>query len=250
MLYWKRNSLETRRKEGEEKMLGTIVNTIAILLGSVGGLFLKGGIPKRMDEAIMKALGLSVLFIGIQGSLKCTETLLLILSLVIGVVIGELLDIDRLLNRLGQTIENQFKKYSKGESSIAEGFVAASLLFCVGSMAIVGSIQSGLAGNHEILFVKSMLDGITSVIYASTMGIGVAFSAAAVFLYQGLITLASGFLGSVLVTDQITNIGAIGSVLIMALGLNMLEITKIKVANFLPAVFIPMGYYIVQSLLG
>ena len=117
-------------------------------------------------------------------------------------------------------------------------------------MAIVGSIQSGLEGNHETLFVKSMLDGITSIIYTSTMGIGVAISAVAVFLYQGIITLASGFLGSILVETQITNIGAIGSVLIIALGLNMLEITRIKVANFLPAIFIPMLYYIGQSLLS
>lgn len=231
-------------------MLGTIVNTVAILVGSLVGIFLKGGIPKHIDEAIMKALGLSVLFIGISGSLKCTETLLLILSLVIGVIIGEVMDLDRALNQLGQAIEEQFKKHSKSEGSIAEGFVAASLLFCVGSMAIVGSIQSGLEGNHEILFVKSMLDGITSIIYTSTMGIGVVFSAVAVFLYQGMITLASGFLGSVLVESQIVNIGAIGSILIMALGLNMLGITKIKVANFLPAIFIPMVYYIVKSLLG
>lgn len=230
-------------------MLGTIVNTIAIIIGSTVGLFLKGSIPKRLDEAIMKALGLSVLYIGIAGSLKCTESLLLILSLVIGVVIGELLDLDRVLNRLGKRIEEALKKRVKSEGHIAEGFVAASLLFCVGSMAIVGSIQSGLEGNHETLFVKSMLDGITSIIYTSTMGIGVVISAVVVFLAQGMITLASGFLGSILVESQITNIGAIGSVLIIALGLNMLEITKIKVANFLPAIFIPMIYYIVQSLI-
>ena len=231
-------------------MLGTIVNTIAIVIGSIVGFFLKGGIPKKMDEAIMKALGLSVLYVGISGSLKCTEVLLLILSLVIGVIIGELLDLDKALNRLGKSIEGVFRKHSKSEGGIAEGFVAASLLFCVGSMAIVGAIQSGLEGNHETLFVKSMLDGITSIIYTSTMGVGVVFSAVAVFLYQGIITLASGFLGSVLVETQIANIGAIGSVLIIALGLNMLEITKIKVANFLPALFIPMIYYIAQSLLG
>ncbi|MBE6025037.1 MAG: DUF554 domain-containing protein [Cellulosilyticum sp.] len=231
-------------------MLGTIVNTIAVILGSIIGLFLKGGLPKKLDEAIMKALGLSVLYVGISGSLKCSETLLLILSLVIGVIVGEILDLDRALNRLGQWIERMFKKHSKSKGSIAEGFVAASLLFCVGSMAIVGSIQSGLEGNHETLFVKSMLDGITSIIYTSTMGIGVIFSAIAVFLYQGMITLASGFLGNLLVEVQITNIGAIGSVLIIALGLNMLEITKIKVANFLPALFIPMIYYIVLSLVG
>ena len=230
-------------------MLGTIVNTIAIIVGSIVGLFLKGGISKKLDEGIMKALGLSVFYVGISGSLKCTDTLLLILSLVIGVIIGELVDLDLALNRLGQRIEIMFKKHSKNEGGIAEGFVAASLLFCVGSMAIVGAIQSGLEGNHETLFVKSMLDGITSIIYTSTMGIGVVVSAVAVFIYQGVITLASGFLGSVLVDGQITNIGAIGSVLIIALGLNMLEITKIKVANFLPAIFIPMIYYIAQSLL-
>lgn len=233
---------------GGKKMLGTIVNTIAVLLGSLVGVFLKGGISRRFEDAIMKALGLSVLYIGIAGSLKSTETLLLILSLVIGVIIGEGLDLDKAFNLLGEKIEEKFKEHTKGENSIAEGFVAASLLFCVGSMAIVGSIQSGLEGNLEILFVKSMLDGITAIIYTSTMGIGVAFSAVAILLYQGIITLASGFLGSILVESQIANIGAIGSVLIIALGLNMLQITKIKVANFLPAIFVPMIYYIVQSL--
>jgi uncharacterized membrane protein YqgA involved in biofilm formation len=227
-------------------MLGTIVNTIAIAAGSLLGLLIKGGIPKRFNEIIMKALGLSVFYIGLSGSLKSTDTLLLILSLISGALIGELADIDKWLSNLGQTIENRFKKLGKG-GSIAEGFVSASLLFCIGSMAIVGSIQSGLEGNHTMLFIKSMLDGITSIIYASSMGIGVIFSAAAVFIYQGAITLASGFLGNILQEAQIANITGIGSILIMALGLNLLEITKIKVANFLPAIFIPMIYYIVLS---
>lgn len=230
-------------------MLGTIVNAVAILVGSLMGLFLKGGIPKRFNDIVMKALGLSVLYIGIAGSMKGTDTLLLILSLIIGAIIGEGCHLEQRLNDLGNFIERKANR--KGEAGgIAEGFVSASLLFCVGSMAIVGAIQSGLQGNHEMLFVKAMLDGITSIIYASTMGVGVAFSAVAVFLYQGAVTLASGFLGTALVASQITNIGAIGSVVIMALGLNMLEITHIKVANFLPAVFVPMVYYIIQSLLN
>ncbi len=228
-------------------MTGTIVNTVAIIVGSMIGLFLKGGIPKRFDDAIMKAMGLSVLYVGIAGSLKCTETLVLIFSLVIGVLIGEAADIDKALANLGLWVENRFKKFSKG-SNIAEGFVAASLLFCVGSMAIVGSIQSGLEGKHDMLFVKSILDGVIAIVYTSSMGIGVALSAVAVFVYQGIIALSAGFLGTVLMEEQITNIGAIGSVLIIALGLNMLQITKIKVANFLPAVFLPMIYYIVLSL--
>jgi len=228
-------------------MLGTIVNTAAIIVGSILGLLLKGGIPKRFNDIIMKALALSVLYIGISGSLKSTDTLLLILSLIIGAIIGEFIDVDKWLNQLGQTIEAKFKKLGKG-GNIAEGFVSASLLFCIGSMAIVGAIQSGLEGNHTMLFIKSMLDGITSIIYASSMGIGVIFSAVAVFLYQGAITLASSFLGNILQEDQIANITGIGSILIMGLGLNMLGITKIKVANFLPAIFIPMVYYIISSL--
>ncbi|WP_070000225.1 DUF554 domain-containing protein [Cellulosilyticum sp. I15G10I2] len=228
-------------------MLGTIVNTIAIVVGSLLGLLLKGGIPKRFNDIIMKALGLSVLYIGISGSLKSTDTLLLILSLIIGAIIGELIDLDKWLSFLGQTIEAKFKALDKG-GNIAEGFVSASLLFCIGSMAIVGSIQSGLEGNHTMLFIKSMLDGITSIIYASSMGIGVIFSGVAVFLYQGAITLAAGFLGSILQDGEIANITGIGSILIMGLGFNLLGMTKIKVANFLPAIFIPMIYYIVLSL--
>ena len=227
-------------------MLGTVVNTVAILLGSILGYFLKGGIPQRFQEMIMKALGLSVLYIGIEGSIHCTDTLLLIISMIIGAILGEALQLDERLNQLGAWLEGKFKGKQGG---IAEGFVSASLLFCVGSMAIVGAIQSGLEGNHEMLFVKAMLDGITSIIYTSTMGIGVMLSAGAVFLYQGTMTLAAGLLGNLLETAQITNIGAIGSVLIIGLGLNLLEMTKLKVANFLPALFIPMIYYIGQSLI-
>lgn len=225
-------------------MLGTIVNTGAIIAGSLLGLLLKGGIPKRFDHIIMQAMALSVLCVGISGSLKSEQTLLMIISLVVGGIIGEALDIDKALNKLGQKLED-----SMGKGNIAKGFISASLLFCVGSMAIVGSIQSGLEGKHDLLFIKSMMDGIVAILYTSTMGIGVIFSAAAIFIYQGTITLAAVFLGSVLAESQITDIGAIGSVLIIALGLNMLKITEIKVANLLPAVFIPMLYYIVSGLI-
>lgn len=230
-------------------MLGTIVNAVAILCGSVIGLCLKGGIPKRFNEIIMKALALSVLYIGISGSLSCNNTLLLIASMILGSIIGEAINLDKVLKQLGEKIEKNFKKKEE-ELCIAKGFVSASLLFCVGSMAIVGAIQSGLQHNHEMLFIKAILDGITAIIYASTMGIGVVFSALAVLVYQGGITLASGFLGKVLVESQIINIGAIGSILIIALGLNLLEVTRIKVANFLPAIFIPIFYYIFQSIGG
>lgn len=228
-------------------MLGTLVNVIAVIMGSLVGLLLKGGISKRFEESIMKALGLCIIYIGIEGSLKCTDTLLLIICLVLGSIVGEALNLDHLLNQIGTKIETCLVGNRSDKGSIAKGFVSASLLFCVGSMAIVGALQSGLQQDHHILFVKSMLDGIVSIIYTSTMGIGVIFSSITVLIYQGSITLASSFLGSMLVESQINNIGAIGNILIIGIGLNILEVTHIKLANLLPGVILPIIYYVGYS---
>ena len=165
-------------------MLGTIVNTAAVIVGALLGLLLKKGLPERFQDVIMKGLALCVLLIGISGALKGQNTLIAILSIVIGSIIGEWIDIDRRLNRLGQLIEARFAK-GGGEQTVARAFVTSSLLFCVGAMAIVGSLQSGLSGNHEMIFTKSMLDGVASVIFASSLGYGVLFSAAAVFALPG-----------------------------------------------------------------
>lgn len=225
-------------------MLGTIVNTISIVAGCILGLLIKGGIPQKISDSLIKALGLCVLFIGISGAVKTEDTLLLIICMVIGTIIGEILDIDQALTKFGDKIQEKFKSKSVF-GDISKGFVSASLLFCIGSMAIVGSFESGLNGNHDILFAKSILDGITSIIYSSTMGLGVIFSAAAVFIYQGLITLGAGFLKGILTETAIINLTGLGSLMIIGISLNMLEVAKIKVANLLPALFCMLGYYII-----
>lgn len=220
-------------------MLGTFVNVAAIIIGGILGLLIKGGLPEKISTTVMNGLALCVLYIGISGTLKGNNTLLIIISIAIGAILGEAIDIDNLLNKLGNFIQSKFKNKS---SSIAEGFVTSSLLFCVGAMAVVGSLESGLQGKYSILFAKSILDGISSIIFASTLGIGVLFSSVAVLLYQGSITLAASLLKSVLTTGVIANMTAVGSILIIGLSFNMLGITKIKVANLLPAIFIPIFY--------
>ena len=220
-------------------MLGTIVNALAVIAGAFVGLLLKKGIPERISDVIMKGVALCVLYIGISGALSGTNTLIIILSIVVGAVVGSLLDLDRRLNSLGELAERKLSK-GDGKTSIAEGFVSASLLFCVGSMAIVGSIQSGLTGNHEMLYTKSMLDGISAMIFASTLGVGVFLSAAAVLVYQGLITLCAQWVQPFLSDYVVAEMTCVGSLLIIALALNMLGITKLKTANYLPAVFVPI----------
>lgn len=221
-------------------MLGTIVNCIAIISGCFLGLIVKGRLSEKISKTIMAGLGLCVLYIGIDGALKGEETLLIIISIALGALIGEIIDIDKWLNNLGQYLESKIKKKNGQKVSIAEGFVSASLLFCVGAMAIVGSLESGLKGNHDTLFAKSLLDGITSIIFTSSLGIGVIFSSVTVLIYQGAITLGAGFLSSLLSGEVISNISAVGSILIIGLGLNMLGVTKIKIANLLPSVILPI----------
>ncbi len=224
-------------------MLGTIVNALAIVTGGVLGVFLRKGIPEGYKATIMNGLGLSVFIIGLSGALGGEDILLMISSVVIGTIIGEAVKIEYGLERLGLWIEN---KVGAKEGGIAKGFVTASLIFCIGAMAIMGALESGLTGNHEILFAKSLIDGIMAVILASTLGIGVAFSGAAVFLYQGLITVTAAFMKPFLIESVITEMSAIGGLLIMAISINVLEIKKIRVGNMLPAVFIPIIYYIFQ----
>lgn len=221
-------------------LLGAIVNGGAIVAGAAVGMLLKKGLSEKMADTLMKGLGLCTLFIGISGSLKGENTLILILSMIIGTLIGEGIDLEKRLQNLGDMIQAKFSKGTDGKSTLAEGFVSASLLFCVGAMAIVGSLQSGLVGDHSILYNKSILDFVAAIIYASTLGIGVALSALAVLLYQGAITLLAGVL-SPLLTDVVVNeVTCVGSVIIIGLALNMLGITKLKVMNYVPAIFVPI----------
>ena len=218
-------------------MIGTIVNTLAAVVGGLLGSLLKKGIPERFADLVQKGLALCVLYIGIKGSLAGTNTLVTILSLVLGAILGELLNIDGGIERLGAWAQS---KLSKGGSRLGEGFVTASLLFCVGSMSVVGSLQSGLTGNHETIFTKSMLDFVSAIILASSLGLGVCLSGAFVLVYQGAIVLLARWAAPVLSDYVVAEMSCAGSLLIVALGLNMLGVTKLRVGNLLPAMFLPI----------
>lgn len=227
-------------------MLGTVVNTIAILLGGVLGLIFRRGISDRFKNTVMQGLGLAVFMIGLAGALRSENILLLIFSMVIGSLVGEAMNIEDKLDRFGKWIEG---RSGQGEGQVAKGFVVASLMYCVGAMAIVGALESGLTGNHETLYAKSLLDGVTAVIFASTLGIGVLFSAGSVLVYQGAITLAAGALAAVLVDSVIVEMSAIGGLLIMGIAMNILEFKRVPVGNMLPAVFVPLFYPAVEPLI-
>jgi len=243
-------------------MLGPTVNALSIVVCALAGCFLVRGIPSRLEEIIKKAIGLSIIFIGIKGAFDNQHVLLLILSMVIGAILGELINIDAFMVRIGVWAE---RKLGVGEASsngtaagvvagakpnrsFAKGFVTASILYCSGSMAIVGSMQSGLMGNHELLFAKSILDGVISIVFGASMGIGVVFSALPVFIYEAAIALASMALKNLLTQDIIREMSAVGSLVVAAIGFNFLEIKEIKVANLIPAIFIPLVYLSVAGI--
>ena len=236
-------------------LTGTIINTLVILAGSAVGLSIhalagrfssvlgeKGArLGERLQALMMQGIALCVLYIGISGSLKGQNALAAILSMALGAILGELLDLDGRMNRLGQWVQDRTARVLKGGgSSVAEGFVTSSLLFCVGAMSIVGALENGLTGNFDTLKAKSVLDGISSIIFASSLGVGVALSAVPVLLYQGLISLAAGVLSPLLGDAVIAEMTCVGSLLIVAMGLNMLGVTKIKVMNLVPGIFLPI----------
>ena len=225
-------------------MLGTIVNALAIILGALGGVCLKNGIKEQYKKTIMDGIGLSVLIIGIMGGVKSNNIILVICSIVIGTMIGEFVGIEDKLDRLGKFLQS---KLGGKDSNFSNAFVTASLIYCVGAMAIVGSLEAGIQHNYETLFAKAILDGISAIVFASTLGIGVAFSSIAVFLYQGSITLLSSILSAFLTNDIINEMSAVGGILIMAIGINLLELKQIKIGNMLPAIFVPILYQVVMK---
>ncbi|MBI4856414.1 MAG: DUF554 domain-containing protein [Acetobacterium woodii] len=228
-------------------MLGTIINAAAIFVCGFIGLLFKRALPQRLCETITQGLGLGVVVIGITMTIETTSIMLMLLSLLFGGIIGELINIEKQLKRIGDTLEVKMKN---NNNNISQGFVSASLLFCTGSMAIMGALENGLTGTFSILLSKSLLDGIFSLILASTLGIGVIFSAIPVFLYQGSISLLAGSVKTLLSPEMITEMNAVGGVLIMAIGINMLKIKEIKVGNLLPAVFMPILFLWMKSLFG
>lgn len=239
--------------------LGTIINVAFVLVGTTVGLLVKKGIPERLQQTVISAVGLATCFIGISGvlskmlylqdgSLQTRDTMLLVLSLVIGAFIGELCDIERRLNGFGEFCKRKIR-LKNADDTFVEGFVSASLLFCVGAMAIVGSLEDGLNGNISTLFAKSVMDGTVAVFFAASMGVGVYLSALPVLVYQGAITLLAGVIQPYLSETLINQVSMVGSVLIFAIGVNMLLKSKIRIGNLLPAVLIPPLYHLILKLL-
>lgn len=225
-------------------MLGAIVNSISILVGGGIGCTLGNTLSKRYSEILLKAISVSVILIGLKSALETQNIILMICSMALGSLIGEFLRIEDHLNDFSKLLE---KKFSNHGGNISQGFVTATLVYCIGAMAIVGAIESGVSNNHTTLFAKSILDGISAIVFASTLGIGVSLSAIAVFVYEGSITLLAGLLAGNLPMNAINELSAVGGLLILIVGTNLLEITKIKVGNMLPAVFLPLVYFMIKG---
>lgn len=225
-------------------MLGVLVNVITVIVGSCIGLLFKKGIPERVSKAAMIGLGACTLYIGISGSLCGENVLILIAAVVLGGICGTLLNIDGAINTLAQKVEKKFKKDSK-QASIAEGLVSATLLFCVGSMTVTGSIQAGLTGDNSVLITKATLDLVSSMMLASSLGVGVLLSSVSVFIIQGGLVLLAGLIAPFMSTGAINEMTCAGSLLIVMIGTNLMGITKIKVADYLPAILLaPIIYNI------
>ena len=219
---------------------GVLVNTLTVIIGSSVGLLLKKQIPEKLTGAVMTAIGLCTVAIGITGIIKGENQLVMIISLVLGAIVGTLIDIDGKLSKLGDKLQKKNKKENAENSTFSQGFVTASLLFCVGAMTIVGSMNAGISGDNQMLYTKSVLDLISSSMLAASLGIGVMCAAGFVFVFQGALVALSMGLGSFLSDFAVAELICAGSVMITALGFNLLNITKIKVANLLPGlVFVP-----------
>ena len=229
-------------------MIGTLINAVAIVIGSLVGLFLRKGIKEEMSKSIMQGLGLCVMIIGLQGAIATENILLMIVSVALGGFIGNTLNIDKQMQKLGSYAQRKLSRGENNNNNFAQGFVTASLVFCIGAMAVVGALDSGIRNDHSTLIVKSLLDGIAAIVFASTFGIGVMLSAIPVLIYQGSIALLGVVIAPYLSEVLIKEISAIGGLLILAIGLNMALDKDIKVANFLPSILIPFAYYAILQL--
>ncbi len=231
-------------------MIGTLINVAAILVGAALGLVLRRGMKPRVSQTVMQGVGLSVVLVGLSGALETENTLLVILSMVLGGVAGSLLDIQARMDRLGQWAQRRLSRGGEGaDNTFAQGFVTASLVFCVGAMAVVGALDSGIRGDHSTLIAKSALDGVAAAVFASSMGVGVMLSAVPVLVYQGLIALLGTVVAPLLSDSVITEMSAVGGLLIAAIGLNMVLDKDIKVANLLPAILVPFLYFPIYRLI-
>jgi hypothetical protein len=226
-------------------MIGTTLNVATILTGSAIGVSVGARLSERIQETVMHALGMLVLLIGVQMAMESKNFLIVMGAILVGCIVGEILRLENGLNRAGDFLQSRMAK--SGNPRFSEGFVTATLVFCIGPLAILGSIQDGLTGDIEILTVKSMLDGFASIAFAAALGWGVAFSALSILLYQGGITLFAGTLESVLNDAMIGELTATGGIIVMGIGLRLLELKQVRLANFLPALaFAPLIVWIVS----
>lgn len=230
-------------------MIGVLVNAAAVILGSGLGLLFKKGINEKYNNAVMTGIGLCIVYIGISGVLKGENSLVAIISMVIGAIVGTSIDLDKRINSLGNMLSSKFKK-NNNKVSLTEGFVTASLLFCIGAMTIIGSLDAGLKGDYTTLFTKSVLDFFSAIMLSASLGIGVIFSAFFVLFLEGGLVLVSTLLESVLTDFAIAELTCVGSLMILALGLNLMGVTKIKVANYFPALILVPAICALFELLG
>lgn len=228
-------------------MFGTLINVATIIIGSILGMVFKKLIKEDLAHALTKVLGLSVIYLGMAGVIKANQPLLVIISLTLGTFLGETIHIDRKLESFSENMEKMVSRFYKGK--IKEGFLTASLLFCIGSMAIIGPIESALTGVHDTLYAKSMLDGIMSVIFASTLGFGVLLSSFSVLVYQGSIAILANMLKPFMTTETISLISGVGSLMILGLGINMVFSQNLKISNMLPSILIPLVIGLINLLI-
>ncbi len=234
-------------------MIGATVNASVVILGGLIGCLIGKFVSEKISDAIMKGLGLAVILIGVSGALEGKRILVTIVSLALGALIGEAVDIDLGTQKLSAFVERKVKR-KEGGRGIGEGMCAGALLFCVGAMAVVGSLDAGLTGDCSTIFAKSLIDFIAAIVMASALGVGISFAALPLFIYQGLITLCASFVAPFLSEAVIAEMNCAGSLIIFGLGLNMIGATKIKVANYLPAIFLPIGlcplYDLIEKLIA
>ena len=219
--------------------MGVIINVIAIVIGTTIGLFLKRGMSEKMSSHIMQGLALITFIIGLKGALVDQDMILLIVSISLGGYLGEMMQLEENIRKFAEWVQDKLSKEG-AQNQLAEGFVSAVLIFCVGAMAVMGSLEAGLRNNHGILITKALIDGFASIILTTTKGAGVMLSALAILLYEGGIMILAQFVAPYLSESIVYAMSAVGSLLLVALGLNLLELTKIKVMNFLPAMFLPI----------
>jgi len=219
--------------------MGAVINAVIVLVCGLIGTFLNTGIPNRISDTIMNGIALCVIIIGLEGALAGEETIIMIISIVLGILVGEGIDFHEKVNRTVNSFEKRIIK-AESKQSLAQGLISASLIMCVGSMTIIGSLEAGLIGDNTTLLTKSVIDGITAVLLGSSLGIGVAFASIPVLLIEGLLTVFAVFLEPVLPLDIVTEVIAVGSLLLIGLGLNIMNVTDLKVMNYTPSMIFPI----------